>query len=92
MCTVLEARIVYIVYKNVLYLFLLQFHMLRLEQLCVQYLEASIGHKNVLVALQNAARLKLDVLKVQKYCLFCGLSMPFNIFNHIGTESLLPTY
>ena len=38
--------------------------MLRLEQLCVQYLEASIGHKNVLVALQNAARLKLEVLKV----------------------------
>lgn len=41
-----------------------QFHMVRLEQLCVQYLEACIGHKNVLVALQNAARLKLDVLKV----------------------------
>ena len=38
--------------------------MIRLEQLCVQYLEASIGHRNVLVALQNAARLKLDVLKV----------------------------
>lgn len=38
--------------------------MLRLEQLCVQYLEASINNKNVLVALQNAARLKLDFLKV----------------------------
>ncbi|KAK3599084.1 hypothetical protein CHS0354_024412 [Potamilus streckersoni] len=45
----------------------LQFHMERLEQLCVQYLEASIGHRNVLVALQNAARLKLDFLK--EYCL-----------------------
>ncbi|XP_060568676.1 leucine-zipper-like transcriptional regulator 1 [Ruditapes philippinarum] len=45
----------------------LQFHMRRLEQLCVQYLEASIGHNNVLVALQNAARLKLDFLK--EYCL-----------------------
>ena len=51
-------------HKNVVNLFLIQFHMLRLEQLCVQYLEASIGHKNVLIALQNAARLKLDVLKV----------------------------
>ncbi|XP_053375125.1 leucine-zipper-like transcriptional regulator 1 [Mercenaria mercenaria] len=45
----------------------LKFHMRRLEQLCVQYLEASIGHNNVLVALQNAARLKLDFLK--EYCL-----------------------
>ncbi|XP_060077840.1 leucine-zipper-like transcriptional regulator 1 [Ylistrum balloti] len=45
----------------------LQFKMRRLEELCVQYLEASIGHKNVLVALQNAAKLSLDFLK--EYCL-----------------------
>ncbi|XP_069134398.1 leucine-zipper-like transcriptional regulator 1 [Argopecten irradians] len=45
----------------------LQFKMGRLEELCVQYLEASIGHKNVLVALQNAAKLSLDFLK--EYCL-----------------------
>ncbi|XP_013413194.1 leucine-zipper-like transcriptional regulator 1 isoform X2 [Lingula anatina] len=45
----------------------LQFHMKRLEQLCVQFLEASINHRNVLVALQNAARLKLDFLK--EFCL-----------------------
>ncbi|XP_041348005.1 leucine-zipper-like transcriptional regulator 1 [Gigantopelta aegis] len=44
----------------------LQFHMSRLEQLCVQYLETCIGHKNVLVALHNAAKLKLDFLK--EYC------------------------
>ncbi|XP_006811985.1 leucine-zipper-like transcriptional regulator 1 [Saccoglossus kowalevskii] len=45
----------------------LQFHLCRLEQLCVQYLEASIGHKNVLVALQSAADLKLDFVK--EFCL-----------------------
>ncbi len=38
--------------------------MIRLEHLCVQYLEGCIGHRNVLVALQNAARLKLDYIKV----------------------------
>ena len=45
-------------------IFTFQFHMIRLEQLCVQYIEASISTHNVLVALQNAARLKLDFLKV----------------------------
>ena len=44
--------------------FTLQFQMSRLEHLCVQYLEACIGHRNVLAALQNAARLKLDYIKV----------------------------
>ncbi|XP_074641626.1 leucine-zipper-like transcriptional regulator 1 [Tubulanus polymorphus] len=45
----------------------LQFQMSRLEQLCIQYLQACIGHKNVLVALQNAAQLQLEYLK--DYCL-----------------------
>lgn len=44
-----------------------QFQMSRLEQLCIQYLEASIGHRNVLGALHNAANLKLDFIK--EYCL-----------------------
>ncbi|XP_023228319.1 leucine-zipper-like transcriptional regulator 1 [Centruroides sculpturatus] len=44
-----------------------QFHMKRLEQLCVQYLEAAINHRNVLVALQNASGLKLDFIK--EFCL-----------------------
>lgn len=39
--------------------------MLRLEQLCVQYLETCIGLKNVLVALQNASKMNLDFLKVR---------------------------
>nr|KAG5696875.1 hypothetical protein BaRGS_035285 [Batillaria attramentaria] len=44
-----------------------QFHMKRLEQLCVQFLEACISHRTVLGALHNAAKLKLDFLK--EYCL-----------------------
>ncbi|XP_046682002.1 leucine-zipper-like transcriptional regulator 1 isoform X2 [Homalodisca vitripennis] len=45
----------------------LQFHMRRLEQLCVQYLEASINHRNVLEALHNATTLKLYYIK--EFCL-----------------------
>ncbi|XP_059143306.1 leucine-zipper-like transcriptional regulator 1 [Physella acuta] len=41
----------------------LQLQMGRLQHLCVQFLEASIGIKSVLFALQNAARLQLDFLK-----------------------------
>ncbi|XP_013788494.1 leucine-zipper-like transcriptional regulator 1 [Limulus polyphemus] len=44
-----------------------QFHMRRLEQLCVQYLESAVNHRNVLVALQNASDLKLDFIK--EFCL-----------------------
>ncbi len=42
------------------------FHMRRLELLCAQYIENSINLKNVLVALNNASRLKL--LFVKDYC------------------------
>lgn len=35
-----------------------------LEALCVQYIESSICQENVLVALDSAARLQLDPLKV----------------------------
>ncbi|KAI8783129.1 leucine-zipper-like transcriptional regulator 1 isoform X1 [Biomphalaria glabrata] len=45
----------------------LQLEMDRLQHLCVQFLEASIGIKSVLFALQNAARLQLDFLKA--FCL-----------------------
>jgi len=45
----------------------LQFQMARLEQLCVMYLEVSISHRNVLVALQNASQLSLAFLK--EFCL-----------------------
>lgn len=47
--------------------FLFQFHMRRLEQLCVQYLEATISHRNVLEALFNASCLKLYYIK--EFCL-----------------------
>lgn len=45
----------------------LQFNMKRLEQLCVQYLKATISRANVLEALRNAAHLKLYFIK--EFCL-----------------------
>ncbi|XP_021921772.1 leucine-zipper-like transcriptional regulator 1 isoform X2 [Zootermopsis nevadensis] len=44
-----------------------QFHMRRLEQLCVLYLEATINHRNVLEALHNASHLQLYFIK--EFCL-----------------------
>lgn len=44
-----------------------QFNMERLEQLCVNYLEATISHANVLEALHNAVHLKLYFIK--EFCL-----------------------
>nr|CAD7568238.1 unnamed protein product [Timema californicum] len=44
-----------------------QFHMLRLEELCMQYLEVAISHCNVLEALHNASKLQLFCIK--EYCL-----------------------
>ncbi|XP_072757847.1 leucine-zipper-like transcriptional regulator 1 [Anoplolepis gracilipes] len=44
-----------------------QFNMERLEQLCVNYLEATISHVNVLEALRNAVHLKLYFIK--EFCL-----------------------
>ncbi|XP_071555208.1 leucine-zipper-like transcriptional regulator 1 isoform X1 [Temnothorax nylanderi] len=44
-----------------------QFNMERLEQLCVNYLEATISHANVLEALRNAVHLKLYFIK--EFCL-----------------------
>ena len=44
-----------------------QFHMKRLENLCINYLESSINHRNVLIALKNADQLRLFVIK--EFCL-----------------------
>nr|CAD7442456.1 unnamed protein product [Timema bartmani]CAD7460743.1 unnamed protein product [Timema tahoe] len=41
--------------------------MLRLEELCMQYLEVAISHCNVLEALHNASKLQLFCIK--EYCL-----------------------
>ncbi|XP_050596167.1 leucine-zipper-like transcriptional regulator 1 isoform X1 [Bombus affinis] len=45
----------------------LQFNMKRLDQLCVQYLKATISRANVLEALHNAVQLKLYFIK--EFCL-----------------------
>merc|ERR1719259_1017484 len=49
------------------YMLAVQFHMKRLENLCISYLESSINHRNVLVAMKNASQLKLYVIK--EFCL-----------------------
>lgn len=56
-----------------------QFEMTRLEQLCVQYLNATICLKNVLVALHNASNLHLDFIK--EFCL--RFIVKESNFNHI---------
>lgn len=45
----------------------LHFKLSRLEQLCVQYIEASVDLQNVLVVCENANKLQLDQLK--EHCL-----------------------
>ncbi|CAG0881340.1 unnamed protein product [Darwinula stevensoni] len=57
----------------------LQLHMSRLEHLCIQYLAATINHKNVLVALVNANDLRLTYLK--EYCM--KFIVKENNYNHI---------
>lgn len=42
----------------------LHFKLSRLEQLCLQYIEASVDLQNVLVVCENANKLQLDQLKV----------------------------
>lgn len=49
------------------YMLAVQFHMKLLEQLVISYLESSVNHKNVLVALKNASQLKLFFIK--EFCL-----------------------
>lgn len=43
----------------------LSFQLCRLEQLCRQYIEASVDLQNVLVVCESAARLQLGQLKVR---------------------------
>nr|XP_056723471.1 leucine-zipper-like transcriptional regulator 1 isoform X1 [Euleptes europaea] len=45
----------------------LHFKLSRLEQLCLQYIEASVDLQNVLVVCENASKLQLDQLK--EHCL-----------------------
>ena len=60
-----EARVKIIFFQ--VYMLAVQFHMKRLENLCINYLESSINHRNVLIALKNADQLKLFVIK--EFCL-----------------------
>lgn len=63
--------------------FMLQLEIGSLEALCVQYIESSICQENVLVALDSAARLQLDPLKVQTLIqsrIFYSLKFEIDVF------------
>lgn len=47
----------------------LNFKLSRLEQLCLQYIEASVDLQNVLIVCENANKLQLDQLKVITVCI-----------------------
>lgn len=47
----------------------LNFKLSRLEQLCLQYIEASVDLQNVLIVCENANKLQLDQLKVITFCI-----------------------
>lgn len=64
-----------------------QFEMTRLEQLCVQYLSATICLNNVLVALHNASNLHLEFIK--EFCL--RFIVKDSNFNHIVMSSEFET-
>ncbi|XP_078277292.1 leucine-zipper-like transcriptional regulator 1 isoform X3 [Rhinoraja longicauda] len=57
----------------------LSFHLARLEQLCLQYIEASVDLQNVLTVCENANKLQLDQLK--EYCL--NFVVKESHFNHV---------
>ena len=65
----------------------LLFQMKRLEHLCVEYFKACISHRNVLVVLQNAARLKLEFIKVSVLSSFSSFNNNNNLFTQIQVES-----
>lgn len=58
----------------------LSFKLSRLEQLCVQYIEASVDLQNVLSVCENANKLQLDQLKVRlDNCLRTNLTPAANL-------------
>ncbi|RXM93674.1 Leucine-zipper-like transcriptional regulator 1 [Acipenser ruthenus] len=72
----------------------LSFQLARLEQLCVQYIEASVDLQNVLIVCENANKLQLDQLK--EHCLnFVVKESHFNQvimtkeFEHLSTPLIV---
>lgn len=58
----------------------LSFQLCRLEQLCRQYIEASVDLQNVLVVCESAARLQLGQLKVRRGLPCPLLQAPFPVW------------
>lgn len=65
----------------------LSFKLSRLEQLCVQYIEASVDLQNVLSVCENANKLQLDQLKVGLHLWANANIMPSLHCSHYGSIS-----
>lgn len=63
-CFVLVGHVQDVLLIMDVYKLALSFKLSRLEQLCVQYIEASVDLQNVLSVCENANKLQLDQLKV----------------------------
>lgn len=66
----------------------LSFKLSRLEQLCVQYIEASVDLQNVLSVCENANKLQLDQLKVGLH-LWSSTNFPSSFYSLYLTSFLL---
>ena len=62
----------------------LLFQMKRLEHLCVEYFKACVSHRNVLVVLQSAARLKLEFIKVLILCVVSSINFLYHLSEDVG--------
>lgn len=69
----------------------LSFQLCRLEQLCRQYIEASVDLQNVLVVCESAAKLQLGQLKVQVGVSLAAESTDQAFLDRVGHALLFPT-
>lgn len=65
----------------------LSFQLCRLEQLCRQYIEASVDLQNVLVVCESAAKLQLGQLKVPRRPPRPRLPAPCPVRGPVGAEA-----
>lgn len=65
----------------------LSFQLCRLEQLCRQYIEASVDLQNVLVVCESAAKLQLGQLKVPRSPPRPLLPAPCPVWGPLGAEA-----
>ncbi|MGH0167338.1 UNVERIFIED_CONTAM: hypothetical protein FKN15_073683 [Acipenser sinensis] len=93
-CSVICSHVQEVLLIMDVYKLALSFQLARLEQLCVQYIEASVDLQNVLIVCENANKLQLDQLK--EHCLnFVVKESHFNQvimtkeFEHLSTPLIV---